>query len=122
MILLGGFSEKIFLNFLDEFQSCIQDQAKKNKIEEQKFISNKFNELLSIVKPLKKHLPENVRQNLDLWLESFFDYIRRARNKFGHPTGEEMTRKKIHAMLMIFPSYLKNLVELLYYFKSNPII
>lgn len=121
MVLLGGFSEKIFLNFLAEFKSCVLDQAKKNKIDKQKFISGKFNEFLDVVKPLKKQLPENVSQNLDLWLNSFFDYVRRARNKVGHPTGEEMTREKIHAMLMIFPSYIENLVELLDHFKSNPI-
>ena len=121
MVLLGGFSEKLFLNFLDEFQSCVQDQAKINKIDKQKFISGKFNEFLSIIKPLKNQLPETIRNNLDLWLNSFFDYVRRARNKVGHPTGEEMTREKIHAMLEIFPSYIKNLVELLNHFKVNPI-
>jgi len=47
--------------------------------------------------------------------------VTKTRNKVGHPTDEEMTREKIHAMLIIFPSYIENLVELLNHFKSNPI-
>ncbi len=121
MILLGGFSEKIFLNFLDEFKSCVQDQTKKNKIDKQKFISGKFNEFLKIIKPLKNQLSDDVKHNLELWLSSFFNYVRITRNEVGHPTGKEMSREEIYAMLLIFPSYLKNLIELLNHFKSNPI-
>ena len=121
MVLLGGFSEQIYLNFLEEFKLCVQNQTKNNKIDKQKFISGKFKEFLSIINPIKKDLPNIVKHNLELWLNSFFNYVRQARNEVGHPTGKEMTREEIHAMLLIFPSYLKNLVVLLNHFKSNPI-
>ncbi len=121
MILLGGFSERIFLNFLNEFNQYLQDPAKQNRINNQKFISSKFSEFLNVVKPLKAQLPANVKHQLELWLTSFFNYVRQTRNKVGHPTGKEMTREEIYGLLLIFPSYLKNLSGLLNHFKSNPI-
>jgi hypothetical protein len=121
MVLLGGFSENVFLKFLDECIPCIHDQTKQSRINNQKFISGKFTEFVNVIKPFKRQLPEDVKHQLELWLNSFFNYVRQSRNKVGHPTGKEMTREEIHGMLLIFPSYLKNLSELLDYFKSNPI-
>lgn len=121
MVLLGGFSERVFLNFIDEFKLCVQDQHKQKKIDDQNFISGKFNEVLKIIKPLKKQLPRNVKHQLDLWLNSFFNYVRQTRNQVGHPTGKEMSREELHGMLLIFPTYVKNLVELLNHFRANPI-
>lgn len=124
MVLLGGFSEKIFLNFLDEFISYIQNQTIKIKFEKKiknKFIATKFNEFLNLVKPLQNQLPKNVKHQLELWLNSFFNYVKLSRNDVGHPTGKEISREEMHAMFLIFPTYLNNLSELLDHFKNNPI-
>jgi len=73
----------------------------------------------SQIKP--DELSKNVKDQLELWLKSFLNYVRQTRNKVGHPAGKEMTREESHRMLLIFPLYLKYLAELLNHFKSNPI-
>ncbi len=121
MVLLGGFSERIFIKFLDQFLQCIQDPAKQSRINNQIFIAGKFNEFLKVISPLRSNLPQNIKHQLELWLKSFFNYVRQTRNTVGHPTGKQITRAEIHGMLIIFPTYLQKLVDLLNYFISNPI-
>lgn len=123
-VLLGGFSERIFLNFLNKFVSCIRDQNKKNifvKKINNSFITGKFNSFIKLIEPIKKSLPKDIKDQIDLWLSSFFNYIRRVRNDVGHPTGKSFTRSEVLAVFLPFPSYLENLEILLNYLKSNPI-
>lgn len=124
MVLLGGFSEKVFLNFLDIFLTCIHDSTKKatfeNKINN-KFIATKFNEFLKFIEPIKTNLPNDLRHQLDLWLNNYFNYVRNIRNKVGHPTGREISKEELYAMFLTFPTYLENLDKLSDYFQRNPI-
>ena len=114
-VLLGGFSEKIFLNFLKKFKQCIDNQNKKQNFENRirdSFISTKFNAFLKLIEPLKKSLPKEIKDQIDLWLSSFFNYIRRVRNDVGHPTGTKFSRGEVLAMFLPFPAYLENLTKL----------
>jgi len=123
-VLLGSFSERVFLNFLVEFIKNIQDPSKKadfeNKIKD-KFIATKFNTFIKTIEPLKKGFPRGIKDQIDLWLSSFFNYIRRVRNDVGHPTGTSISRADILAMFLPFPKYMENLMKLIDYFSKNPI-
>lgn len=124
MILLGGFSEKVFLNFLDLFLNCIHNSTKKASFESKinnKFLATKFNEFLKFLNPLKANLPRDLRHQLNLWLNNFFNYVRNVRNKVGHPTGREISKEELYAMLLTFPRYLEALNKLADYFQKNPI-
>lgn len=123
-ILLGAFSEKVFLNFLDELIKNIQNSSKRASFEakiKDKFIATKFYEFTQLIEPLKKSFPKDIKDQFDVWLTSFFNYIRRVRNEVGHPTGTSVSREDILAMFLPFPRYLKNLVKLIDYFSKNPI-
>lgn len=123
-VLLGGFSERIFLNFIQDFTETINNTTHKedfiNNIEN-KFIAAKFRAFLDQIEKKKKDFPRAIKDQIDLWLSSFFNYIRRVRNDVGHPSGKKYDRGEVLAMFLPFPSYLENLVKLLKYFKSNPI-
>lgn len=123
-VLLGGFSERVFLNFLAEFIKYIRNPTKKadfeNKIKE-KFIATKFNTFIKTIEPLKKNLPKDIKDQIDLWLSSFFNHIRRVRNDVGHPTGTSISRADILAMFLPFPKYMENLMKLIEYFSKNPV-
>ncbi len=124
MVLLGGFSERIFLKFLDRFILNIQNISKKTKFEniiENRFIAIKITEFLAFIEPHKKTLPKELKHQVDLWLNSFLNYIRNVRNKVGHPTGRKVSREELLAMYLTFPKYLENIMTLLGYFINNPI-
>jgi len=124
-VLLGGFSERIFLNFLREFKQFIKDQTKRQNFEKKiknAFISQKFKAFLNLIEPLKKKFPKDIRDQIDLWLSSFFNYIRSVRNEVGHPTGRTFSRGEVLAMFLPFPAYLENLIKLLNHFKNDPIL
>jgi len=124
MVLLGGFSEKVFLNFLDIFLTCVHDPTQKALFERKinnKFIATKFDEFLKFIDPLKANLPRDLRHQLNLWLNNFFNYVRSIRNKVGHPTGRKISKEELYGMLLTFPTYLENLNKLNDYFQQNPI-
>ncbi len=52
-----------------------------NKIEN-KFIAIKFRVFLKQIETLKKKFPKNIKDQINLWLSSFFNYIRRVSNLF----------------------------------------
>ncbi len=123
-VLLGGASERIFSNFLDQFLSTIGNPGKKTSFENSinnKFIATKFNEFTKFIDPYKKTFPREIKDQIDLWLSSFFNYIRRVRNSVGHPTGSTFNRGEVLAMFLPFHSYVENLKLLIDHFNSNPI-
>jgi len=122
MVLLGGFSEKVFLNFLDKFNKCIQDQNNREEFKkkvEKGFIFSKFNAFIEFLEPSIKKIPKEITHNLNLWLNSFFNHIREVRNEIGHPTGRKINQQEVYSYLLVFPTYILNLKKLLDYFKSN---
>lgn len=125
-VLLGAFSERVFLAFLKKFCSTITTQSKKSKManiiqNDNMFIAAKFREFRKMILPLKNQFPREIKDQFELWLESFFNYIRRVRNEIGHPTGTKVSREDVLAIFLPFPAYMKNLMNLLEYFKNNPI-
>ncbi len=125
-VLLGAFSERVFLKFLIKFCSIVKTQSKKEKIRkviqnDNMFISAKFREFRNMILPLKKQFPRDIKDQFELWLDGFFNYIRRVRNEVGHPTSTKVSREDVLAMYLPFPGYIKNLIKLLEYFTNSPI-
>lgn len=124
MVLLGGFSERIFVNFLQRFIETIKNEDDRKTFEEKvenKFIATKFKEFMKYIEKFNNIMPKNLKNQLSIWLNNFFDYVRRVRNEVGHPTGYEVSREEILAMFLTFPRYLENLNLLLNFFQENPL-
>ncbi len=124
MVLLGAFSEKCFLNFLEKFINCIQEHSKKDRFKqkvEKGFIFSKFKAFREFFEPLIRSIPTELSRDLNIWLDNFFNHIREVRNEVGHPTGREIGQEEVYSYLLLFPKYIQNFTKFLAYFKSHPI-
>ncbi|HEY7330954.1 MAG TPA: hypothetical protein VH592_25175 [Gemmataceae bacterium] len=68
---------------------------------------------------LKGLLTADIKENLDVALLAVFAMLRTNRNEAGHPTGKTVEREQAYANLIIFPTYLKKVYELMSWLKAN---
>lgn len=122
-ITLGCASEKAFLLLLEDFQTALNpaDQAtltaalqKCRGIKQQHITFMKWYE--STLKPAlraDKTLSSDWLTELEHALTFVFSYFRDIRNDAGHPTGVEFTKEVVQSHLVVFPSYLRVLYDLM---------
>lgn len=75
--------------------------------------------ILNKTQLLRKHLPDNV----NIMLNTIFDFIRCQRNDLGHPqqTPPNVTRDDAFVNLRIFPNYYKMVNQVIDYLNKNSI-
>lgn len=112
VVLLGMCAETIFMHFIVDLKKFV-------KIDMSHIISTTFKNLLESLKPLKKELPSNIGQNLELWLSEFFNYIRQTRNEFHQPIVNNFSHEEVYGIILRFPTHLDKLTCLLSYFKNK---
>jgi len=120
VVMLGCASETLILSLLDAFIDWQQDPTKRQKLVKVRdgiSIKQKHEALVQGLQDEKgKHLPKSVFDDLETWLASFFNALRKSRNDAGHPSGFSTNPDDIMAMLLVFPRYAKNLWEVRAYF------
>lgn len=70
---------------------------------------------------MKRSLPRELSENVELQLDAVFNLIRITRNDAGHPTGTKTDRGLAYSNLRIFVPYLKKIYDLIDHFSKNPI-
>jgi len=118
-ITLGCASEKAILILIDACEKAISDTDQKEKfVKDTKTMSikKKHDALLTIIdEKIKNHssFPHDLKENLANYLTGIFNIIRRYRNDAGHPSGNKILRDDLYALLVAFPTYLKNIYGLI---------
>lgn len=119
-ITLGAASERAMLLLIDAFVDSVQDSEKKErlqrKMEKNLFIYSKYKIFMEEFDKIKKTLPDDLKKNVETYLEGIFGFIRINRNNTGHPTGMKVKKKVIYSNLQIFADYGKRIFELIDYF------
>jgi len=122
-VMLGAASEKAFNILFDTYLSAIQDANRKSRLQsvQDRFIKPKFEAFRRDFETVKKSLPKELSENVELQLDAVFNLIRITRNDAGHPTGTKITRGLAYSNLRIFVPYLKRIYDLTDHFSKNPV-
>jgi hypothetical protein len=121
-ITLGCASEKALVLLIGAYGDALptgrQEKFRKNTagfVIKRQF--DEFNKMLD--SHLKSVLSGDLKENLDVALLAVFAMLRTNRNDAGHPTGKIVQREEAYASLMVFPTYLKKVYELLHWLTAN---
>jgi hypothetical protein len=125
MVLFGGASEALFLEFISLFlTNCFADPSKKASFEssiQNKFIKTKYDKFKALITPLKNNFPRNLKDGFSTWIDHLFNYIRNARNDVSHPSGRNLTRDEMTGLFFLLPSLAEKWEMLYTYFITNKI-
>ena len=119
-VTLGCASEKAMLLLIDAYASALPSGATKDrfiKATEGKMIKTQYDEFLKMLDGhLRAKLPKkpvNLQDEIDMALSGIFPMLRELRNKAGHPTGLAVGREIAYASLVVFPTMLRRLYEII---------
>lgn len=122
-ITLGCASEKALLLLIESYAASLP-QASREKFEANtkgRMIKRQFDELRKAIEgDLRGRLPRDLEDGLDIELTALFDFIRNQRNDAGHPTGKTIERERAYANLVVLPTYLRKVYDLIDWVKANP--
>ena len=111
---LGIASERLVMLLSEVFISAQSERKKKGLLIkfEEKRIFEWHKILISELNQIKSQMPKELRQNLDVYLNQFFQFIRLNRNEKGHPSKLELSRNVVHGNLQIFVEYIEKYMPL----------
>lgn len=120
-ITLGTASENLILVLIDSFINWLQKNNKNTNLIiriKNKGIYLKFEELKKEIKVHKRDIPSDLKQEIDTYLDTIFNFIRVNRNSAGHPTGKKLNSNAIYANLQIFGEYSVSIYKLMDFFSK----
>ena len=123
-ICLGVASEQVILNLTDALVEAIGDPQEKADFKrriEGRFIYGKHKALREKIEDKKTQLPAKITENLDVYLDAIFNFIRLNRNEAGHPTGATVSKKTVCANLQVFSDYAERVYALISWLRDNQI-
>ena len=115
-IALGCASEKALLLLIAAYAAALPESMREKfaKNTEGRMIKRQFDEFRKMLDGhLKGRLPADLADGLDITLNAVFEMIRSQRNDAGHPTGKVVDREQVYAGLVVFPTYLKKVYDLI---------
>jgi hypothetical protein len=125
-VMLGGASEQAILLLIESYVSSMGDIAAreriKSEIEDARTIFTKYALFERHFSPIKRQMPDELKNNVDSQLRGVFDLIRGSRNDAGHPAGGiQIGRDAIYSHLCLFAPYCQRIYGLIDWFSNNQI-
>lgn len=124
-VMLGGACEKAFLLLIEAYTQAIADPTRKRRFENDtkgKTIKRQRDEFeKQRVGRLTGLLPGDIVEDLETALNGVFSLVRNYRNDAGHPTGHCIDREVLYAAIVVVPSYLRKVYDLIGWLHLNPI-
>jgi hypothetical protein len=125
VITLGCASEKAILLLIDACHNSLKnatDKAEFTKRTDTISIKKKHDEFQNVLKTkILRVLPPHIKENLDNYLTGLFSIIRAHRNDAGHPSGKVIQREHLYSYLVVFPTYLEKVYDLMNWLSLNTI-
>jgi len=121
---LGAASERLIDILSESFIEAQNDVDKKKRLRggfENKTIFKWHKELTNEIFQIKENIPKNIKDNLDVYLEQFFHFIRLGRNEKGHPDKLQLSRNAVYGYLQIFIEYVEKVYALVDFFNNNKV-
>lgn len=125
-VTLGCASEMAFLLLSDAYRAALKpiDQtAYEASVEKTRGIKQHHQvfmaEYQKIVPKLKAELGTDWVTGMEKSLDHVFSYFRQMRNNAGHPSGYTFTKEMVAAHLILFPSYLRHIYDLIKWCDTN---
>jgi hypothetical protein len=122
-VTLGCASEKALLLLIEAYARALAKSRSEKfiKATEGKMIKQQFDVFQQRLEDhLKGMLDRDLLADLETRLLGVFSMIREVRNDAGHPTGRVPQRDVCYANLMVFPSYLRKVYDLIGWLDSQP--
>ncbi len=120
VVMLGVASEVALLGLFDAFGSYL-DNLGNNTFNEQVGRKKMFADRFAIFRKFwnSAALPDEIKENSDIWIHAAAEVIRKHRNNAGHALVVDLDRPKAHMLLSIFPEYLEQVYVVKRWFKAN---
>lgn len=126
-VMLGGASEHAFLMLLEAFQAALNpvDQAalaktlekmRSVKLQHEEFMKWYERKLKALLKP---DFGSDWLSETESALDFVLTYFRKNRNAAGHPSDARFSREMSAAHLVMFPTYLRSLYDLIEWLDSH---
>jgi hypothetical protein len=112
VISLGIASEKMVLLLYEALGNALGDSERKELDNVRNNIFSKHKKMEELLEKKKKKMPEDIKNNYDVYLNAMFHLMRIHRNELGHPTGASVEKSVIQVFLKSFGIYLKWLYQL----------
>ncbi len=125
--LLGAASEKAIFILVETYANAIKDPQNREKFISRykgRFISKVFDEFKRSFKSCKnKPTGYNFEHDLEIKIETIFQFSRICRNEVGHPQiTPNLDKGVLLANMGQFVKYMEDVYSLIEYFKNNEII
>jgi len=121
-VTLGAASEKAML-MLFEAVVAYMPEAQRTAFTEplkKKMIKQKFDAISAKLRgDIGASLPEEIKDRLQLDLDTLFEFIRVQRNEAGHPSGKVSKLGQVHADLTTFPHFLRKVYSVIGWLRAN---
>ena len=122
--LLGAASEKAVLILVDTYANAISEEKAKTRFKERisnRFISRIFDEFKRSLKSSKnKPIDQEWAQDIEIKVESIFQFCRICRNEAGHPhLPPNIDKGVLLANMGQFIKYVEDLYQMIRWYKEN---
>lgn len=120
-VMLGVASEAAFYEVAESFESWLSEPERasfRKTLQGRASYNEKYHKFRNQLLPKRAALPEDLCDNLELFLDGVWNQIRLYRNESGHPSGAHLNRDEAYTNLQLFPNYLKRMYGLKQHFDT----
>jgi hypothetical protein len=115
-VMLGVATEHTFLLLVEKIDQSAAHAAIFVNVASERTILQKVNKFKNILDQQSRHLPSDLREDIDTQFAGILSIIRTFRNQSGHPTGKIIDREQAYVLLQLFVPYCKKMYQLMAYY------
>lgn len=120
-MMVGVAAEQMILLLKAAVSISLNSAEKKQKFEAdaRDTIKRIQNAIWKRLEPVREQMPDRLREAIGVELNAIFEIVRRTRNEAGHPTGRNIERHEAEALLLLFPTHLKTVYDVIEWLKKT---
>lgn len=121
-VMLGVSSERLMLLTVEAFAGWLDTESARKRFinaTQGKAAYEKYKEFRNRLDSKLELVPDELKKDLEVYLDGIFNFIRIIRNAAGHPIGTEIPRNVVSANIQAFPLYAKRLLQLRDFFRAK---
>lgn len=115
-VMLGVASEEIFSDMIRSFEKKYSKNILPSDYKPFKQVKDLFGKSFE---PLKKDLPQDLKNNIDNTIGGIYELIKKMRDDSGHPTDAEISRDEVYANFLVLPLYAERIYKVVNFYENN---
>jgi hypothetical protein len=122
-VMVGVAAEQMILLLKEAVSNSLDSAEKKAKFERQAIETSKrvHDAIWKRLEPVREQMPGGLGGAIGIELTSIFEIVRRTRNEAGHPTGRDIQRHEVEALLLLLPTHIKTVYALIAWLKITKV-